>query len=322
LKSKLIYLILVIAGFLVLFYIFREAAPSGRRDTSFAVKPGTVITRIEMYQGDKRLTLSLDEGIWMVNKTAEARKSAVRFLTEIIEGMKVKSPVSAEMFRSEVIEKGIEPVKVGVYSKRRLLKSFFVYGSGSNSYGNIMKIKPSSKPYIVYLPGFENSIGSVFTINELYWQPFSIFHYLPGEIAAADVRYYSDAASSFKIINDRGNFTLAGDSGNLTGWDTSNVRRYLSYFTSIPFESWAFDLTDRERDSIRSDNPFCEITITLQDSIRRTLALWEKFKKSDSIMVMDTDRAYGQMDRMEELIIVRYFDIDPVLKRRSYFFRE
>jgi hypothetical protein len=37
---------------------------------------------------------------------------------------------------------------------------------------------------------------------------------------------------------------------------------------------------------------------------------------------MDTDRAYGQIDKMEELIIVRYFDIDPVLKRRSYFFRE
>ena len=33
----------------------------------------------------------------------------------------------------------------------------------SNIYGNIMKMKSGSKPFIVYVPGFEGDIGSGFT---------------------------------------------------------------------------------------------------------------------------------------------------------------
>ncbi len=46
-----------------------------------------------------------------------------------------------------------------------------------------MKIKERSKPFIVYLPGYETNIGSLFTVNELYWKPFTIFKPLPSEIA-------------------------------------------------------------------------------------------------------------------------------------------
>ena len=85
--------------------------------------------------------------------------------------MKIKSPVSAELFDNEISSKNIVPVKVKVYEKGRNLKTFLVYKTSSNIYGNIMKIKERSKPFIVYVPGYEGDIGSAFTLNELFWQP-------------------------------------------------------------------------------------------------------------------------------------------------------
>jgi hypothetical protein len=37
-------------------------------------------------------------------------------------------------------------------------------------------------------------------------------------------------------------------------------------------------------------------------------------------MTKDSDRLIGKMEERDELFIMRYFDIDPLLKKRSYFF--
>jgi hypothetical protein len=36
----------------------------------------------------------------------------------------------------------------------------------------------------------------------------------------------------------------------------------------------------------------------------------------------DSDRLFGKTQNNDELFIIRYFDIDPLLKKRSYFFPE
>ena len=36
---------------------------------------------------------------------------------------------------------------------------------------------------------------------------------------------------------------------------------------------------------------------------------------------LDTDRLLGKTDERDELFILRYFDIDPLIKKRDYFFQ-
>jgi len=45
----------------------------------------------------------------------------------------------------------------------------------------MMKIKGGSKPFIVCVPGYEGDIGSGFSLNELFWQPYAVFNLLPSE---------------------------------------------------------------------------------------------------------------------------------------------
>ena len=36
----------------------------------------------------------------------------------------------------------------------------------------------------------------------------------------------------------------------------------------------------------------------------------------------DTDRVWAKIDGTNDIFILRYFDIDPILKKKSYFFAE
>jgi hypothetical protein len=36
---------------------------------------------------------------------------------------------------------------------------------------------------------------------------------------------------------------------------------------------------------------------------------------------VDSDRLLGKTDEKDQLFIIRYFDIDPLIKKRDYFFQ-
>lgn len=314
-------LVLVIAGILILFFVFRQHNPFGSRNSSFNVEEGREITRIELSSGNERLKLEKKGENWVVNGKYDARKSSITFIMRILKDVRIKSPVSPEKFDAEITRKEIKPVRVKAFGNSRLLKSFLVYKTSSNIYGNIMRVRERSKPFIVFVPGFDEDIGSAFTLNILFWQPFTVFNFLPSEISSVSLDNMADTTSSFRIILNKNSISLYGNGSELTGWDSSLVRRYLTYFTWIPFERWAFELSGDEKKLIESGTPATKITVTDRSGKEIVLTLWEKSSLADGMPVKDTDRLWGKKNNYDELFIIRYFDVDPVLKRRSYFFR-
>jgi hypothetical protein len=322
--SKSIYkylLILVTLGILLVF-MFRNRMPFGKGNTSFAVDANTEISKIEFFQGEKKLTLEKSGERWILNKKEEARKSAVSFILRTLREIKIKSPVSPEIFENEIIKKQVDPVKVNIYEKRRVVKSFYVYKTGSNIYGNIMKMKPSSKPFIVYIPGFEDNIATHFILNELYWKPYLVFNFLPSGIESIAFKSYSDTSSSFIIKCSRKAIALSDGKHNLAGWDSLKVRRYITYFTAISFENWAFDLPAAEKASIESSSPLCRIDVRTSGGPETSLTIWEKWNLKGVEKVRDTDRVWAKTNLQDGIFIMRYFDLDPILKKRAYFFSE
>jgi hypothetical protein len=315
-------LLLSVAVGLIFLILFKSRSPFGKSNSSFASEPEKEITKIEFSEGERKLSLEKEGENWLINGKIETRKSGILFIIRVLQEIKIKSPVSAELFESEITGKGIDPARVKVYEKRKLLKTFLVYKTRSNTYGNIMKIKERSKPFIVYMPGYEGDIGSGFTLNELFWQPYMVFNLLPSEIASVSFENLSDTASSFSIVNKDHRYVISGRNRDLTGWDSTLVTRYLSYFTRIPFESWAFDITVEEKKRLESQQPLYRITVNTTVGMKSVLTLWEKMTGENSTKAKDSDRLYGKTQIRDELFIMRYFDIDPLLKKRSYFFQE
>jgi hypothetical protein len=307
---------------LLLFLLFRSRSPFGKNNSSFASEPVKEITKIELSNNGKKLVLEDSGENWMINRKSEIRKSGVMFLLRILKEIKIKSPVSADLFDTEITSKNISPVKVKVYENRRLLKTFLVYKTQSNVYGNFMKLKESSKPFVVYVPGYEGDIGSAFIVNELYWQPYIVFNLLPSEIASVSFENLSDTAASFRIFNTSHRYSLSSSGGNLKGWDSSLVARYITYFARVPFESWDFGTADAKKNMSESDEPLYRITVITNQGRKKVLTLWALMKEKNGTKEMDSDRLLGKTDENIEFFIMRYFDIDPLIKKRSYFFRE
>lgn len=313
-----IFLIIVIA--LALLILFKSRSPFGKSNSSFASEPKEEITRIEFFEDGEKLSLEKQGENWLMNGKTEARKSGVLFILRVIRELKIKSPVSSELFISEISSKKILPVRVKVFENRRLLKTFLVYKTSSNSYGNIMKLTIASKPFIVYVPGYEGNIGSGFILNELFWKSYRVFNLLPSEIESVELENLSDTASSFSIINRDHHFLLSGSA--LTRWDSSRVIRYISYFAWVPFESWAFEIGEEEKRQIEAQQPLYILKVITTSGRKSVLTLWGMTARNNVSKTIDSDRLLGKTGESEEFFIMRYFDIDPLIKKRSYFFPE
>jgi hypothetical protein len=317
-RSVLLSVVIV----LLLLILFKTRSPFGKSNSSFVSEPQKEITKIEFSEGGQRLSLEKEGENWLINGKIETRKSGILFILRVLQNIKIKSPVSAELFESEITGKGIFPVRVKVYEKKKLLKTFLVYKTRSNTYGNIMKIKEGSKPFIVYVPGYESDIGSGFTLNELFWQPYTVFNLLPSEITSVNFENISDTAASFSIVNKNHHYVISGLTNYLTGCDSTLVIRYLSYFAWIPFESWAFEITGEGKKMVESQQPLYRITVNTTGGRKTVLTLWERITGENGTKTKDSDRLLGKTQNRDELFIMRYFDIDPLLKKRSYFFPE
>jgi hypothetical protein len=135
-----------------------------------------------------------------------------------------------------------------------------------------MKLRVSSKPFIVYMPGYEDNIGSNFITEELFWRPFTVFNLLPSQIGSVELQNYSDSSSSFVIQNNKGVFVLDDDLRAVQ--DSVRIKRYISYFVNVPFESWAFDLSPGERSRIEASAPLYTITVTTTTGSEMKLTVW------------------------------------------------
>jgi len=311
--------LLAVIGLLLLI-LFHNRSPFGKDNSNFASEPQKEITRIEFSYGNRKLTLEKEGSEWLINGKTQARKSGILYILKVLQEIKIKSPVSEGLFESEISSKKIVPVKVRVYENRKLLKSFLVYKTQSNPYGDIMKMSDWAKPFIVYVPEYEGEIGSGFTLNELFWQTYTIFNLMPSEIASVNFENFSDTSSSFLIFNKNRHFVLSGAAGEQKGWDSALVTRYLTYFTFIPFESWAFDISPEQKKVIESEKPVYRLTVNTTPGKKTILTLWERIKDEKGGKTKDTDRLFGKTQNSDAFFIIKYFDIDPLIKKRSYFF--
>jgi len=311
------YLLLIALCGAVLFFLFRDHIPFGRDNSDFAVPASSVITGIDLVQGDRKVTLRKTENDWTLNKSGDVRKAQVLTLVKILKEIKIKSPVSGDVFDNEVVKKKADAVRVVVYHNHRPLKSFFVYHTSSNNFGNIMKMKVNSKPYIVYVPGYEDNIGSFFSADELYWMPYIVFRTVPSQIRSVAFENHIEPSASF-VIERSGSGPYFHLQGILHGVDSVRVWRYVSYFTAVSFESRPDTLSAGFIRGIEQAEPAYTITLSKTDGKTEILRIWERMKDGKN-GEKDTDRVWAEKNDVSGIFVMRYFDLDPILKKRSWF---
>ena len=317
-------LVIILSGAAILVALLivtgKRNHPFGKDNSSIAVPPGKEIDRIIMTGEGQSLTLVREgERIWTINGNTEARISAVTFILKTLQSIEIKSPVTTQFFNDNVTVRGISPVKVEAYSSGRRVTSFLLYRFSDDPLGNIVRRSPASRPFIAHIPGYSLNPGSHFITDARFWIPFNIFNYNPADIDTVTLSSRMGGTGDLLITRGEKGYELFIGGSKALNTDSTAIERYLAYFTYVPFESWALQLGDSEKREISMVDPAYRITVSLTGGNKDTLLLWKRYFTEGGVSNEDTDRLWGSLNGGGDIFVVRYYDIDPLLKRADYF---
>ncbi len=307
-------LLIVIASILV----FKVRVPFGRENSGFSVDWLEDIKSITISDKENTLLLERSSKGWEVNKSFVARKSAVDFILKNIEGLEIKSPVSDELYSKLVDTDKQPPLKVRITGKNKSLE-YLIYKSSDPLYSSIFKKTVKSKPFFVNLPSYSIDPGNSFVTDEKYWMPYHIFNLEPDIISSVSIIYKDPGMDDISIVRGESKNSLFINGKESLQAKQDKIRRYITYFTFVPFENWAFDLKPENVTELISSEPEILIKVGLTSGNEVIARLWTKMLKTAEANVPDTDRLYGTIDGTGDIFIARYFDLDPLIKSAEYF---
>ena len=138
-----------------------------------------------------------------------------------------------------------------------------------------------------------------------------IFHHLPQDIRYVFMQNTSFPDKSFHLArNEEGSFEIAR--GLVPGsWQETakeRVNQYLGYFYDVRFESFL----DPGSDTLQhSGEPEFILSLELTSREKVSIELFPVYK--------DFNRLYARIDPGDDWIVVKYIQIDPLLKEFEYF---
>lgn len=314
-------MIIIIIAVLAMVLISRQV-PFGAKHSAFHVENTDRIYRILISGDNREVELIRRDGQWFLDGDIEARKPAVDMILKILRDIRIKSPVSDELFNQVVDSDNAQHMEVRVYGKNRLIQSFHVYKNTEGSLPGIMKRRRATRPFIAHMPGEEADPAMYFIADREFWMPNIVFALSPEQISRVKVMYTDKPDSSF-TIRKKGrqlDFYSPGSEGGQL--DTLAAGRYLSYYNYIPFESYAYDLGREQKDSVSAHPADLSIEVVTDGADTSRLMAWTRKIMKGGSMVTDTDRLWGSVNGGEDLFVIMYYHLDPLIKYPSYFISE
>lgn len=323
-KKTVVYILVLIILISIagIIYFTKKSGPFGKSDSDFKIDDISKVTKIVLTSGRGKVELTKISDGWQVDKKFNARKNSVEFLLNAISKLKIKSPVSNKKFLKEtktLTKNNI--VFVEIYKGFKRSKSFTLYKVNSNPYGNYVRKKKDSDPYVLYIPGYDEPLGSLFPTIEKFWKPYLLFDYPPGMIKEVKMEYPDSHEKSFHIIKSGNNdYKLLFNNKEAPLFDTLAVERYLSYFRNVSFERWEMD--SGKKDSVIVNMPGFILTVTDttgDQNIIKTFSTPDTNYADKDLLSPVKDEVFIMQNDGDGLRVAKYFNLDPVIKVRDYF---
>ncbi len=316
LAGSFVAALLLVAG--VLMVRQQKAQPGGQ----FRVKDTERIRRIVFVRDTTRLELRKKDGVWWANDAWKARPRAMKVLLKVLGETEVRSPLSGELPQRVQEDTASIHTEVAVYGRLLPKKRFEVYLNKKIPGGNMMRLHGKKKWYITELPGEDVNPAALFVTDPYYWRDLRLFHFRPGEVTGVEIRYGKNEGFRAGIDTVTGRVTFVPFDPSLAGMpvDSGKVRRFLTYFQDLSADVWEH-LPEREADSILKENSLYEIRIDAAGGKEFRMLVFPVLKK-DSITgagEVDPDVARAWVDPPGEMVLIKYYRIDPFLLKAKEF---
>lgn len=308
-KKTLLGLIAVLLLGVGAYYSFWDNTSKTTMDvaeTDFAVTDTSQITRffIAKKNGSNYHFKRQSDGEWLVNDKWQAEKNQVRMLLGTIHEMRVKAPVPKGMRNGVIKTLAAKGVKVELYNKEGLIKTFYVGDYTADEMGTFFIMEGSEQPYIVHIPRFNGYLTGRFHVKKDDFIDQIIFGSSRKNIKRVTVNYPANAEAGFEIID--------GVVQGVDDPDSITVNRYLVGYSNIHSEQLA-TVNDKAYvdDSLSRVTPMAEIEL---EDIKP-----EKSRKILLYKIDNPDKMLGYITTTDTYVWVQYFAFNKLLVQKSNF---
>lgn len=338
-RNRIPAIIVVLLGSIT-FWLVINNKKSTIKETlrDFAVEDTASITKIFIAdKSGKSVTLEHDAtGTWTVNGKFIARPDAMQSLLYTIKKVTVKEPVSKNAQDNIIKRLSGAAIRCEIYTGDKLVKAYYVGTETQDQTGTYMilidpeTMKPSAKPFITCINGFEGYLTSRYFTDEKEWRDLTIFKYQPDHIKSVRMEVPFNPEFGYELVvkgnNDYEVKSLSTPTKTLPDTDTLAVKQYLSYFQKLSFEAFEDQLNEKQMDSVRNAKPINIITVTDLDGKSNTVKFFargpkakgQKDIKGNEIM-FDQERMDAVINNSKDLVVVQYYVFGKVMPPVMYF---
>ena len=323
-----ILLIIILIAFAAYLFITNKRGTIPKELKDFAIEDTSTVDRIFMVNKEnQQVLLERTNAVWMVNKKYFARNDAINLLLKTLNRIDIKAPVAKSMFETVVGNLAVKSVKVEIYQKGELTKTYYVGGPTKDQYGTYMLLKNSSHPFILHIKGFRGYLTPRYFIDENQWRDRTLFRYGFNQIASVTVEQPANIDESFKVFNLGNNkFKLESldQSISIRIFDTIKVKQYIAAFKRISFDSFVKYIDEKKKDSILAASPHYIISLEERNGDIKKLKTFYRpndglLDSKGELLKYDPDHEYAITGDDDELLLIQYYVFHPLFKNLSYF---
>lgn len=305
----------------IYFIIFRNKDDEVKISNNFIINDFSEVDSVIIKKDAKIISLKKKENTenWYINNKYEVNKKAIKKLKQALTETKINKPVPKEIIDSVLNAIHSKGKEVNIFNiKKEKIKTLYI-----SDYDNINKAtyaitNKEKTPYIISIPGLEDDLNQRYNSHSLYWINPEIFTYKPHEIKEIQILYSNKNKTSYKIEveKDAPKIFIINENKYMQNVNISKVGSYLSYFMNVKFSE--FNTLSKEKiDSLKST--VANFTIVVNDiyGVSKKVELY-KIKTSYNPTKYDFNKLYAIINN-EDIVVVKYFDIDLILKDITYF---
>jgi hypothetical protein len=322
-KITLVVLVLLLA-FSAWLLLSRRSGTYARSAVEFAVKDTNQITSVEITGRGGQVMLVKHEGAWRVNGKTPVRKDLMSGMLVLLSRLEVISPVSRS--RSEEISRQLQKdgKRVIITLNKGAARAYFVFHDSSETNATYMMVKDAETAFRMGVRGYKRrDLAALYATDEWYWRDNLLLHLLPEQIAYISLQNNLNPARTFHLTrNKEGRFEMS--TGMVPGdWFNpvaSKLNQYLGYFYEVRFDAYADLRQDMPLKHEYSDEPDHVLEVSSTTGSRTTIRLFPVFTTDAAgIKKMDLNVLYAKIDDWDGMVVLKYLEIDPLLKDPGYF---
>ena len=218
-----------------------EGTYTGNIHTRFAIEDISTIERVFLTnRKGERILLEKKDGYWTLlnqvsKKNYKVNPNAMHYFLETLRRIRVRNAVAQAALPNVVSSMASDAIKVEVYgAEKARLKTYYMGAMTDGGQGNFIKMEGSEQVYIGYIPNFQGTLDSRFSLVEEEWRDKAFVRLNPADLEFLELAYQepSQRKHSFRIeMKGKDGYTvkpLAGEEKAVELLNVTNVKAYVN----------------------------------------------------------------------------------------------